>query len=251
MNLGLEGKYALITGGSHGIGLAIAKVLLAEGCHVAICSRYPEQAKLPKKVWQLKCNVLDDEQIWDTMDNLYQSWDTLHILVNNVGGGGRWGTVLPHMAGASVWKDVHQKNTIAAVEFTMSVLPLMVKQQWGRIVTVTSIYGREAGGRPWFTMAKSAEIALMKEMASIKAYARANITFNSVAPGPILIPDTGWDIMSREEKEKYEAYIESLPLGRLGTPNEVAAVVAFLCSGQASLINGACVAIDGGQGRAF
>jgi 3-oxoacyl-[acyl-carrier protein] reductase len=128
----------------------------------------------------------------------------------------------------------------------------MRKAKWGRVVCVTSIYGKEGGGRPWFNMAKAAQTSLMKTLALTPYLARDGLTFNSVAPGGIAIPGTGYD---KEQAENPKAYAEKMdrdyPLGRLGTPDEVAATIAFLCSEAASLINGANIVADGGQSRSF
>lgn len=259
MDFGLKGKRALITGGSHGIGLATTRALLKKGCDVIVCSRNPTsvQGKLQHfwadegEPFYLICDVLQTGGIERAMKAIEQEFDSFHILINNVGGGGRWGTEQPEESDADVWADVYLKNAGAAIKFTILALSMMRRQNWGRVVTVASLHGREGGGRPWFAMAKSAEIALMKSLAGMKDLARANITFNSVAPGPIMIPDTGWAEMEREQPEAFKEYVDGLPLGRLGTPVEVASVITFLCSERASLINGACIAIDGGQGRAF
>ena len=151
-----------------------------------------------------------------------------------------------------VWIDVYNKNALSAVRFTMAAIPFMRKQKWGRVVTISSIQGREGGGRPWFNMAKSAEISLMKTLAMNPALARDGITFNSVAPGAIMISDTGWEKEQKKNPDKFKRMVEGqFPLGRLGTPEEVANVVVFLCSQKASLINGASIPLDGGEGRSF
>jgi len=134
----------------------------------------------------------------------------------------------------------------------MAVLPLMRQQKWGRVVTITSIFGREAGGRPWFTMAKAAQGALMKTLAKKSSLAQDGITFNSVAPGAIMIPHTGWEKTAQENPQELEDFIRrQLPLGRFGTPDEVANVVAFICSQQAALLNGASIPVDGGQSNSL
>ena len=85
-----------------------------------------------------------------------ERWGQLHILVNNVGGGGRWGKEQIEETADEVWLDVFRKNALAAALFTSRLLPYMRRAKWGRVVAITSKYGREGGGRPWFTMAKSA-----------------------------------------------------------------------------------------------
>jgi len=260
MNFGIRGKYALITGGSRGIGQSIALALAGEGCNIAICSRNKSRIQATVGLIKTKgveclgivADVLAPNNIDRVVKKIIDSWGTIHILINNVGGGGRWGSELVEEVPEDIWIDVYNKNALATVRFTMRLIPFMRKQRWGRIVTISSIYGREGGGRPWFNMAKSAEISLMKTLALSHYLARDGITFNSIAPGAIMIPDTGWEKEQRKNPKKIEKMLNAqFPLGRFGTPEEVANVVAFLCSKKASLINGACIAVDGGEGKSF
>ena len=259
MDFGIQGKYALVTGGSHGIGRAIALALADEGVHVAVCAR--EEERLQEMLCEIhargvnglsiSADVMKREDIERVVDTIIKEWGTIHILVNNVGGGGRWGNEIIEETGEDVWTDVYTKNTFAAIRFTMRAIPYMRKQKWGRVVTITSKYGREGGGRPWFTLAKSAEMSLMKTLALQPYLARDGVTFNSVAPGNIMIPGTGWEKEKKENPESFYRILEESPLGRMGTPEEVAAVVTFLCSEKASLINGASVAVDGAETKSF
>jgi len=260
MNLKIKGKYALVTGGSHGIGRSIALALADEGCNIAICARNKERikeivveikAKGVKSIG-ISADVLIPEDIDRVMKAVIDSWGTIHILINNVGGGGRWGSENVEETEEQVWLDVYNKNALAAIRFTIRALPYMRKQKWGRVVTISSIYGREGGGRPWFNMAKSAEISLMKTLAMNDDLVRDGITFNSVAPGDIMIAGTGWERESKENPKEFEKMIDrQLPLGRLGTPEEVANVIVFICSEKASLINGASIPVDGGESKSF
>jgi len=260
MDLGIKGKYALVTGGSHGIGRAIALALADEGCNVAICARgkerlsniYNELMSRDVEPICLQADVTKLDDIERVIGATIGEWGTLHVLVNNVGGGGRWGSDIVEETVEDVWLDVYNKNALAAVRFTMRAIPFMRKQKWGRVVTISSRHGREGGGRPWFNMAKSAEISLMKTLAMNPALARDGITFNSVAPGGIMISDTGWEKEQKQNPEEFRKMVDSqFPLGRLGTPEEVANIVTFLCSEQASLVNGASIAVDGGESRSF
>ncbi len=261
MELGIAGKSALITGGSHGIGLACAQALAAEGVHIAICSRNPARLENARqalsssqaKFLAIQADMLDPTSADKVMDTVEQTWGGVDILVNNVGGGGRWGKEDIEETDLRVWSEVYEKNAMAAVRFTRRVLPRMRHNHWGRVVTVTSILGgKDGAGRPWFTMAKSAETALMKSLATNHTLVRSGITFNSVAPGGIYIPGTAFEDEQRRDPMAFERVInENYPLGRLGTPEEVASVVTFLCSIGASLVNGANIVVDGGQSRAL
>ncbi|MCM8797735.1 MAG: SDR family oxidoreductase [Candidatus Omnitrophica bacterium] len=260
MELNLKDKYALVTGGTHGIGKAIALALADEGCSVAVCSRTSSRiAETERELKAKGANYLaihadvtlkkDIDRVFKTIIN---KWDTLHILVNNVGGGGRWGEEDIEATDERVWQEVYDKNVTTAIRFIKLAIPYMRRQKWGRIITITSIYGREAGGRPWFNIAKTAQTALMKNLALKKDIVRYGITFNSVAPGSIMIPDTGWDKERKKNPIAFKRFVrQNFPLGRLGTPEEVASVVVFIASEKASLVNGASILVDGGESKVF
>ncbi len=212
MELELKGKKALVTGGSKGIGKAIADLLIQEGAEVIILSR----------TQGLKLDVLSDD-----LSSIPNDFD---ILINNVGGGGRWGT--EEYESFNEWDEVYKKNAGAATKLTMKCLPYMKQKKFGRVITISSIYGKESGGRPWFVMAKSAEIALMKSLSG----KYEGVTFNTIAPGYI---NVGKDFGNISEKAK------------IGFPEDVANIVVFLCSEKAKFINGACITVDGGESKSF
>lgn len=252
MNLGLKDKVALVTGGSHGIGLATAALLAEEGCKVAICARTePRLSEAAKGIGALavQADVTIPADIDGVVEETVRAFGALHILVNNVGGGGTWGLPELERTDPGIWSHVYAKNAGAAMLFTRSAIPHMRTAKWGRVVTVASIHGIEGGGRPWFCMAKAAETALMKTLAMTKDLVRAGITFNSVAPGVIMIPDTGLAREARDDSFAFDQRKWALPMGRLGTPEEVARVIAFVCSEGASLLNGASIVVDGGESR--
>ena len=227
----------LVTGGTHGIGLAISKKFRELGYYVIVISRGNSSQCHSDWNQSILIDCTDKEQIKKVSCFIAES--TIDILINNVGGGGRWGDEDVLKTDTCVWEEVLNKNYEATRSFTLAALPYMKTKKWGRIVTVASIYGKESGGRPWFTVAKAAEIAFMKSLAIQSELVRSNITFNTICPGAIKI--------SNEEPEQYN----KSPLGRMGTPEEIANVVLFLCSKEASLVNGACIAVDGGESKSF
>ena len=256
----LDGKVAFVTGGSHGIGLEISKHLGSLGCKVAFCSRTPERLNQTKKIlddlgidnFPIQFEAIQEDSCMNAISLTIKNFGDIDILINNVGGGGRWGKENVEETDLNVWDEVFTKNARAAIIFTKKCIPMMRKNKWGRVVTITSIYGKEGGGRPWFNMAKASEVALMKSLSLTKYLVRDGITFNTVAPGGIFIPGAGFEKEKNENEEKYLKEIDdNYPLGRMGKPEEVAYLVSYLCSEMAGLINGAQISIDGGQSRSF
>ena len=251
----LSGKSALVTGGSHGIGLAIGQELAGLGVNVAFISRNAEKLSDATKVLNrfgvrvlpIQADVLSEDEVESALGILRTEFGGVDILVNNVGGGGRWGADNIIETDPRVWEEVYRKNAGVAIQITRSCLPHMLSKKWGRVISITSIYGELRGGRPWFNIAKSAQKVLMRNLSGDKNLVRSGITFNSVAPGAIYIPNTGWENLKLEKPDEFSQFVESLPMGRLGEPHEVAQVVSFLCSPEASLVNGASIVVDGGE----
>ena len=186
------------------------------------------------------------------MDEIDSKWGRLDILINNVGGGGRWGKDNIEETEVDVWKEVHQKNAGAAIIFTRKAIPLMRRNKWGRVITISSRLGKEGGGRPWFNMAKASQVAMMKTLSLTNYLVRDGITFNTIAPGGIYIEGTGFEKEKKDDPEGFRQIIDKdYPLGRMGTAEEVANVVAFVSSELASLVNGSQITVDGGQSKAY
>jgi 3-oxoacyl-[acyl-carrier protein] reductase len=261
MDLGLYGKLALITGGTHGIGFATALALAREGCQLIVCSRSPDRLNhaldklcaLSAGHRAYRFDALDRTSVDGLVARVEEDHPNgIDILINNVGGGGRWGNEDVLANDIKIWDEVYQKNVGVAIRLTTAFLPAMLKKNWGRVVGVTSIYGRYCGGRPWFSVAKFAETAFFKSFASNREFIRKGITFNTVAPGSIMIPNTGWAKEKENDPAGFQNRIEAdFPLGRLGDPEEVADVITFLCSHRASLVNGASILVDGGESPVF
>lgn len=255
MDLGLAGKVALVTGGSRGIGRSIALALAEEGCRLAICARGAERLQttadeLRGKGAEVLALVLDATVATDRQrlyEGVIERFGQLDVLVNNVGGGGA-ATFLETTE--EQWQAAFDLTLWPAVHLVRLAAPGMQRQGGGSIIMISSIYGREWGGRPAYMTVKAAEISLAKSLA--RELAPANVRVNSVAPGSILFPGGSWDRRCQDDPEGMAQFVKSdMPLGRFGRPEEVASVVAFLASERASLMVGACVNVDGGQSRSL
>lgn len=253
MDLGLKGKVGLVTGGSRGLGRAIALGLAAEGCAVAIVARGEE--RLQETAAELRATGVEALAVSADMTKLedclrvvgetMQRFGTVHVLVNNVGGSR--GGVSPS---DQDWQDTLDLNLFAAIRTTRLVLPYMKRQSYGRIINIASIYGREAGGGPTYNAAKATLISFSKTLAL--QVAPLGITVNSLSPGSILFPGGGWARRTEQEPEAMAQFVlRDMPLGRFGKAEEIAAMAVFLASEPASLVNGAAVNVDGGQSRSL
>jgi 3-oxoacyl-[acyl-carrier protein] reductase len=245
MDLGLSGRTALVSGGTRGIGLAIARALAAEGARVVVAARTPSDVEQVARELGGTGAAADLTTEEGCRAAIEAGGGEPEILVNNLGlrAGSGW-----HDTGVAELGAAMAGNLFPAVRLSQLALPAMRRRGWGRIVVVSSLFGREAGGAPAYNVAKAAEISFVKSLA--REVGRDGVTVNSVAPGSILFEGGSWWRRQQADPEGIAAFVErELPLGRFGSPEEVAAVVAFLCSAAASLVAGACWAVDGAQGR--
>jgi 3-oxoacyl-[acyl-carrier protein] reductase len=233
-------RTVLITGGSRGIGLACARAFAAAGDRVAVT--FSSTPVDEAGILAVKCDVTDAEQVTAAVSEVEEQLGAVEVLVANAGIN-RDG-LLVRMS-EDDFTTVLDTNLTATWRLAKRVVPQMMKARWGRIVVVSSV-GAYIGapGQANYAASKAGLIGLARSIA--REYGPRGITANVVAPGPI---DT--DMLATMPEDKRAALGAQVPLGRIGTPEEVAAAVTFLASEPAGFITGAVLPVDGGIGMGF
>lgn len=249
MELELAGKAAVVTGGSRGIGRAIALALAKEGVNTAICARGEEKLReaeaelrsLGADAVGVAADITTAEGAETVIRTASERFGRIDILVNNAGAN------RPEEDDAA-WQGAMELNFLSAVRATRLVIPEMRKVGGGSIIHVASIWGRESGGNLTYNAAKAAMISHAKNLAL--QLAPEGIRVNSIAPGSIFFPGGSWDRRRQADPAGIDAFMKrEIAAGRFGTPEEVANVAVFLASPRSSWVIGSCITVDGGQGR--
>jgi 3-oxoacyl-[acyl-carrier protein] reductase len=252
MKLGLDDRVALVTGASRGIGLAIAAGLAAEGARVALAARGADALNAARAAVGSHssvhiADVTDPAAAAALVQDVEKQWGRLDILVCNVGSGA---SVPPGKETAAEWSRVMDLNFFATTNTIEAARPLMARGSGDRaIVCISSIAGMAALGAPvTYYAAKAALNATVRGLA--RPLALEGIRINAVAPGNILSPDGTWARKIAENKQAVDDMLQrEVALRRLGQPEEIADLVAFLASPRAAFITGSVMVADGGQLR--
>jgi 3-oxoacyl-[acyl-carrier protein] reductase len=246
MDLGLDGKVALVTGASQGMGYGIAKELAAEGARVAMSSRTSE--KIEAAAGEIGArpyvhDTLDVDAAPALVEAVERDLGPIDILVTNTGGppGGD-----PLEITREQWEAAHRELVVAAIELIELVVPGMQERGFGRIVSISSSAAREP--IPTLILSNTHRAGLLGAFTTLaKRLAGDGITLNTILPGRIAT-DRISHLHGSIEKAQ-EVAREEVPAGRLGTAEEIAAAAAFLCSERASYITGVALLVDGGLTR--
>ena len=231
-------RVVLITGGNRGIGLATAKTFASKGNKVAITYREtPPNGIEELGIHSFSCDVTDQEHVNKAFKEVEETLGTVEILVANAG---ITRDALTARTTDQDFSEVLDTNLTGAFRTAKQALRGMMKNRWGRIIFVSSLSGRIGQvGQSSYAASKSALLGLSRSLA--KEYASRNITVNVVAPGAVKT-----DMLEKLSDDQIKEYIESIPLGRLGEPQEIGEIIAFLSSENASYITGSVIPVDGG-----
>ncbi|MDO9390182.1 MAG: 3-oxoacyl-[acyl-carrier-protein] reductase [bacterium] len=241
----LENRNAIVTGSAQGIGKSIALALAKAGANIVVSDVNLEEAEktareieaLGRKAIAVKCNVADAAEVTDLVKQTQETFDTIDILINNAGV--TRDNLMMRMEEKD-WDLVLDVNLKGAFLLTKAVTRIMMKQRYGRIVNMSSVIGVMGNaGQSNYAASKGGLIAFTKSTA--KEFASRNITCNAIAPGFIETAMTAK--LTDEVKENYK---KGIPLGRMGSVDDVANAVLFLVSEQSTYITGQVLQVDGG-----
>jgi 3-oxoacyl-[acyl-carrier protein] reductase len=248
MDLGLSGKNAVVAGASKGIGKSIAMALAKEGANVAIGARGEEALRATEnelvatgvKVFAATCDVGNQQALHEFLETARTNLGSVDILVNNV-------SALRFGDEDTDWEISVNIDLMGSVWAAKKVIPWMEESGGGSILFVSSISALEAGSPPSYAAMKAALISYSKTMAV--QLASQNIRVNTIAPGSVEFDGGVWDMAKQHNRPFYNMALASIPSGRMGTPDEIGDVAAFMVSPRASWLTGTCISVDGGQHR--
>lgn len=244
----LDGKVAMITGGSKGLGLAMAHALAGVGADIAINSRNAAEAeaaaaevteKHGRRALGVAADVTQPDEINRFVDRVVNELGSVDILITNAGVNVRLPTTeLP----LEEWQRVIDINLTGPFLCSQAVIPHMIKKGWGRVIHVSSIMGLVGlAARPPYTASKGGIVLLTKTQAL--ELAQQGVTVNAICPGPF---GTEMNRPLLDDPEKYQAFVSKIPMGRWGEMDELDGAVIFLASQTSSFMTGTTLTVDGG-----
>ena len=243
MDLGLEGKACIVTGATRGIGLQTARMLQAEGAHVLAVARTGEDV--------FRADVTKPEDAAAIVAACVERFGTVDVLVNNAGTS--FVRALEEL-GDEDWQSQWELHVMGPMRLMREAAPLMAARGGGRIVNVCSSAGKRPSlTNPAYAVTKAAQLSLSRVFAD--RYAADAVLVNAIAPGAVTSPlwtgpgglaEQAAQARGISPEEALEAQAAKIPLGRMASPEEVAAVIVFLCSDRASTVTGAAWSADGG-----
>ncbi len=245
MNLGLKGKKAIVTGGTRGIGRAIANLLVEEGCDIGICARTASQVEetvtafkaMGVKAFGSAVDVADGHRFTGFITSTVEALGGLDIFISNVG-------ALDNGNDEASWKKFFEITVLGTVRGCEAAVPFLEKSEAGAIVAVGTTAAVEVvGPRRAYSGVKAAILPYIKSLA--QNLAPKNVRANVVSPGTIYFKGGVWSIMEQNMPDRYYQALRRNPMGRMGTPEEVASAVVFLASPRASFITGTNLICDG------
>lgn len=257
MDLGINGRNALITGGANGIGEGISKFLAEAGVNITVTSRTNKSIEILKeklshyniKVDGYVVDFLDEDSVKKLFVEMQTDNYTCDILVNNAGHNLE---ITDPYCDISDWRRIMALNFETAVRFANFFIPHMKKSDWGRIVNITSCAGIENMGPVTYGVSKAALTAYTRTMGRILATEANNVVMTAVFPGVVATKGGHWDKVLQSDPQRAEGYLKDrCPLGRFGEVGEIASVIAFYCSNHASFSHGAIIPADAGQARSY
>jgi NAD(P)-dependent dehydrogenase (short-subunit alcohol dehydrogenase family) len=255
MIISLKNKRALVTGGGTGIGQSIVKALADSGAKVAFTSRNKSSLKethnlLGNKSIHLPCQIdlFKKGNSKKLLKKLRKEFGTIDILINNIG---HTMNKSDPFSPVKDWEEVMRLNFFTTVETVNSFVQDMKKNNWGRIINITSIAGLEISGPSTFNASKAALTAYTKSVGRSLALEKRNIVMTAVAPGVVVTKKGHWNEKTKKTKHAKNYLKNRTALGRFGTMDEITGMIVFLSSDLASFFHSSIVQIDGAQSKHY